>query len=72
MITNVYMFDGDDTREIPGIVMSITTKYELEQAGINNPTLLPSSVVSIFIKREDWRMKEFKGSGQQRNTITKK
>lgn len=72
MITNVYMFDGNDTREIPGIVMSITTKYELEQAGINNPTLLPSSVVTVFIKREDWRMKEFKGSGQQRNTITKK
>lgn len=72
MITTLFMHIRDDVVEIPGIVLSISTKKELETGGIANKTMLSSSVISIFIKREDWRMTEFKKSGKQSNINTLK
>lgn len=70
MITTLFMHIRDDVVEIPGIVLSIVTKKELETAGHTTKTMLSSSTLRIFIKREDWRMAEFKKSGKQSNINT--
>lgn len=70
MLTSIYMYNGDDIIEVEGLVMAVTSKYELERDGINENTLLPSSVITVFVKREEFKMKKFISSGTQRNIKT--
>lgn len=70
MITTVFMNNNSDVREIPAIVCGVYSKYELENDGITNDILLSSATIKLFIKREDWKMREFVDSGQQRSIAT--
>lgn len=70
MLTTLFMESRGDIREVPGIVISVHSKLELETEGMVSQTLLGSSVITVFISREDWRMSDFKASGKQSHINT--
>lgn len=72
MLVTLFMDSRGDVREIPGIVIGVHSKLELEQKGMTSKTLLGSSAITVFVKREDWRMDQYKASGQQANINTVK
>lgn len=72
MQTTLFMESRGDVKEIPGVVIAIHSKLELESEGVASQVLVGSSVITIFINREDWRMADFKSSGMQSNINTVK
>lgn len=72
MQTTLFMESRGDVKEIPGVVIAIHSKLELESEGVASQVLVGSSVITVFINREDWRMADFKSSGMQSNINTVK
>lgn len=70
MLVTLFMESRGDVKEVPGIVIGAFSKFEMETEGMSNETLLSSTVISVFIKRDDWRMDKFRSAGQQASVHT--